>query len=611
MGLGDLAASLTIDTRSWTEGFAEANSVLDSFSARADSTLVAIVEGSRNVAVLANSAALSLGSMAVGLTAVGGSGGALLSVSRALLGIGGIANNLRTAITNLRSGTTYTQKIIGSIGAIGAVAGIATIALRGISLVMQRYDKDTTKIDAIGKSLGRVALAATVTIAGIQGIGLAVRTMRAAAITGIGLVAAGFASLKKSVALLPSTIGAVTTALGRMGASGISAVRSGAAAFGQFAVHAGDALGKVGQGMASIVTGFAFGGVLGALATAAGLLVSSGASMESLGLAGTAAAAPLERIRAGLGGVAAWLQKIGSGVATAGLTALGEMAQRGQRYFDAFLAAIQPLTDAIQNVWLPAVIGSTEGANSAFASFFDYVETTWGTWIQDSISALAEFIGNFDLYFQIAQQSIVLFAANSLVRIGDFFNNIGIWLDWFGQNWSDVLFTASDLAATVFINIGQNIRDLFQSIWDWVSSGFAYDLEIDFTPLTEGFSNQIRKWPDLLQTELEGTSPELEALYNQLGERQAAAKMRGQAIERTAATSEEKAADKSSSRAAAENTAALQGSSAAAKILLAGVGGAAGNKQDALIQQQTKATLQMAGNLERGLQIRVEEVTLS
>lgn len=572
-GLGDLSTSLEVDVTSWIGGFAEANTVLDGFASNFSASMDGVSQASRQIGAVAGAAAISIGSIGTGLVAVGGSGSALFAVSRTLLGIGGIANNLSTAINNLKSGTTYTQKLVGSIGAIGAGAGIAALSLRGVSAAMAKMGQDTTKIDSLTKSIGRVATAATIAVLGIKAIGIAIRTMQSVASAGIGVVNAGFSAMKATLKTIPASIGLVAGSLRTLGSTGVGAIRSGTAAIGSFAANAGDALGKVGQGVASVATGFAFGGVLGGLATAAGLLVASGASLDSLGIKGTAAEGPLLKIKAGLVGIGEWLGKIAGGVATAAMGALSDMAQRGQGYFTSFLQAIQPLTDAIQNVWLPAVIGSTEGANSSFAAFFDYIESAWGGWIYDSIAAMAEFVGNIDLYFQIAQQSVVLWASNSILQVSDFFNNIGTWLDWFGENWSDVLFTASDVAMTVFINIGQNIRNIFTEIWEWVSSGFTSDINIDWTPLTEGFVSSIKEWPDLIDTELATATPELEALYGQLGKRQAAAKERGNAITdaKSAMTPKTKEEEKKaeSQKTATGNTLALRGSADAVKSIMA------------------------------------------
>ncbi len=165
-GIGDFAATLSVSSADWRNGFSDANAVLDRFGANFDATVAGIVQKSEEIAVTARTTALAIGALGVGLKVVGGSGSGLLKVAATLTGISWTVNNLNTAIRNLRPGTSFIQKLTGAIGAVGASAGIATLALKGTSLVLARMKKDTTTVDALALSLGRVATAATVTILG-------------------------------------------------------------------------------------------------------------------------------------------------------------------------------------------------------------------------------------------------------------------------------------------------------------------------------------------------------------------------------------------------------------------------------------------------------------
>lgn len=68
------------------------------------------------------------------------------------------------------------------------------------------------------------------------------------------------------------------------------------------------------------------------------------------------------------------------------------------------------------------------------------------------------------------------------------------YLTWFADNWQDVLFTAADYVATVFINLGKNIRQLWSAVLDFIKGkGFQFD----WTPLTEGAASAIKSLPDV------------------------------------------------------------------------------------------------------------------
>lgn len=75
-------------------------------------------------------------------------------------------------------------------------------------------------------------------------------------------------------------------------------------------------------------------------------------------------------------------------------------------------------------------------------------------------------------------------------------------LDWLANNWRDIFFTLFDFTATVFINLGKNIRGAMGEIWDYIKSAGANKLEFTWTPLTEGFVNAVRELPEIADREI-------------------------------------------------------------------------------------------------------------
>lgn len=121
-----------------------------------------------------------------------------------------------------------------------------------------------------------------------------------------------------------------------------------------------------------------------------------------------------------------------------------------------------------------------------------------GMFILDAL-ILGEFLfNNFSEVALFAFENVKLGAVTLFNDIGHFFTGvIPAWFTWFGQNWSDVFFSAFDLATTVFINLGQNIRNMFSSLWNWIKSGFTTSFEIDWTPLTQGAVNAVKSLPEI------------------------------------------------------------------------------------------------------------------
>lgn len=86
-------------------------------------------------------------------------------------------------------------------------------------------------------------------------------------------------------------------------------------------------------------------------------------------------------------------------------------------------------------------------------------------------------------------------------------------LTWFADNWQDIFFTAGDYALTVLINLGENIRSVWQGVLDFISGkGF----NVDFTPLTEGFVSTVKEMPQIADREIGALESELMASVDRL-----------------------------------------------------------------------------------------------
>jgi minor tail protein len=80
-------------------------------------------------------------------------------------------------------------------------------------------------------------------------------------------------------------------------------------------------------------------------------------------------------------------------------------------------------------------------------------------------------------------------------------------LDWLLTNWREIFFTIADFTMTVFINLGQNIRNVMSAVWDFLTTGSTagFDPEKIWQPLTEGFISTVRKLPEIADRQLSAT----------------------------------------------------------------------------------------------------------
>lgn len=110
----------------------------------------------------------------------------------------------------------------------------------------------------------------------------------------------------------------------------------------------------------------------------------------------------------------------------------------------------------------------------------------------------ASVFGNLGTVGQLAWAQIQLGVVRGIETLSHFFYQvIPTAIDWLGKNWGDFWFSAFDLVSTVFINMGENIRNIMAEIWEFIKSGGTDDLEIAWKPLTEGFVSTLKELPDI------------------------------------------------------------------------------------------------------------------
>ena len=446
-----------------------------------------------------------------------------------------LGGTMNAAAAKATGGLSATNKVVldigGTIGAalqpllrfvsnlsnLSRTAAIASWGLRGTSIIMKMMGKDASQLEPWIKNLNRVSW-------GIFAVNMATKAARASWLA------------FKTVAMSPITIPmAGFRALGRMiphggrggGAAGnaVSGIVQGASAT--------DEDGKVSAGSAAgsgALTGLMMGGIVGAAGGAAfGFL---GAKLSSALTDGAKAGAKdsesiITRLGYKVNAVFQWVGKQAGDIWNYATSKFKQFGGEGESILTKLEKAIYPIVHAVENVWIPAMMNGIDFVAGLFAVRTDEMGGSWSDFFVDAVGMVADFIANFDIYFQIAQQTLVMWAGNGIVLVQDFFRNFGKLMVWAGSNWKNILFTMLDYGLTIFINLGENIRTLFEKIWNWVKSGFTGALDLkkeDFKGLTEGARSAISDMPKIFETELAKTTPEIDALYGRLKERQDAAK---------------------------------------------------------------------------------------
>ena len=104
---------------------------------------------------------------------------------------------------------------------------------------------------------------------------------------------------------------------------------------------------------------------------------------------------------------------------------------------------------------------------------------------------------NFQGIAQFAFKSVMLSGVQFYDNVKHFFTQqLPGYLTWFADNWQSVFYTAFDFVSTGFINLGENIRNAWRSIMDYIT-GESDGLAFTWTPLLDGFKNTIAELPDI------------------------------------------------------------------------------------------------------------------
>ena len=144
-----------------------------------------------------------------------------------------------------------------------------------------------------------------------------------------------------------------------------------------------------------------------------------------------------------------------------------------------------------------------ESVSSVFSSISGVISGNMGSaldFVVDSLISLEFNIRNFESIATAAFLNVAASAVGFGAEIQHFFTGVlPALLGWFTKNWTGIWHTALDFVLTGFINLGQNIRNLFSAIWQFMKTG---EWEVAFVPLTEGFRNMIQELPKIPKREI-------------------------------------------------------------------------------------------------------------
>lgn len=181
-------------------------------------------------------------------------------------------------------------------------------------------------------------------------------------------------------------------------------------------------------------------------------------------------------------------------------------------------AQIGEAAETLGFVMLPALNVINEGFRlmfGAIASNKDEAKALGGE--------IAAFAKNFGGVLELAILKNQLLFGQMFAEVAHFFGvAIPAYLGWFSKGWENAFLTLFDIASTVFINIGENVREIFAELWDFIISGGTDAIEFDWTPLLQGAERAVEQLPNIPERAIgeweKQLGAQIDGLTNNVGE---------------------------------------------------------------------------------------------
>lgn len=223
----------------------------------------------------------------------------------------------------------------------------------------------------------------------------------------------------------------------------------------------------------------------------------------------SAFAAPIiERVRGMIASLGAWLKSVWDTWGGAVIQYYSTVAAVFTAIYEAVATVFTAVSQFIQQtvgVWIRQLLG-----------FFGESGGGLAEWVQGWLAQIEFLANNWRLYLSILLARFSLFVRNIPAYFQAAVQNLVILIQWFGRNWKDIFVTIGRFTYTVFKNLVENLKGLWDSFWNWIKGG---DWEFNWTPLTEGFESAIKEMPQLVSANVEETTPALEKLTAELDKR--------------------------------------------------------------------------------------------
>jgi hypothetical protein len=187
---------------------------------------------------------------------------------------------------------------------------------------------------------------------------------------------------------------------------------------------------------------------------------------------------------------------------------------------------IENFSVMIGQMLLPAVDMGVQAFNEFLAVTIEAFENSrpiieqWASYLTSAMDAVGSVVRNFGLYWQVVTLRVGEFASNTVAYLQFLPENVGRITEWIFNNWQTMLGDLIILVGTFGKNLVNYFLDLGKAVWEAFKGGtFKFEFSQD---LLKGFHAETEKFPEMLHAELIDVSKEIDAVYDEIGRKEAA-----------------------------------------------------------------------------------------
>ena len=181
-----------------------------------------------------------------------------------------------------------------------------------------------------------------------------------------------------------------------------------------------------------------------------------------------------------------------------------------------FGSAVMPIWNGV----LDAASSALSGINGWLTSSKEGV-TSWATTLGGYLAAAGVLFRNWDIAVQITALSFEEKLLNMEEIVSWFVSSAGSLLQWFGNNWFNVIRDAANAVWAILNNTFTNIVNLVKASYSYITNP-AGGFQFKFTGLLDGFTATMEQLPDIAKPHLTSLQGQIDELTGKMSDAEVA-----------------------------------------------------------------------------------------